>query len=173
MSMPRRPAGQHRSAQHEGRPVSKLPHLPFARPTLDDATMADVTEVLRSGWITSGPRVKAFEAALSESVGGRPVRVVSSATAALEIALELCGIGPGDEVITPAMTFFAAPNMIMKVGATPVFVDVRARHPQHRPRPRRRAHRAAHEGDHADALRGPAVRHGRAVRARAGATSCA
>ena len=56
--------------------------------------------------------------------GGRPVRVVSSATAALEIALRVCGIGPGDEVITPAMTFFAAPNMIVKVGATPVFVDV-------------------------------------------------
>ncbi len=68
--------------------------------------------------------MKAFEAALAASVGGRPVRVVSSATAALEIALQLCGIGPGDEVITPAMTFFAAPNMIVKVGATPVFVDV-------------------------------------------------
>jgi dTDP-4-amino-4,6-dideoxygalactose transaminase len=101
-----------------------LPHLPFARPTLDDATLADVAAVLRSGWITSGPKVKAFEAALAATVGGRPVRVVSSATAALEIAQRLAGIGPGDEVITPAMTFFAAPNMIVKVGATPVFVDV-------------------------------------------------
>ncbi|MEO8509486.1 MAG: DegT/DnrJ/EryC1/StrS family aminotransferase, partial [Betaproteobacteria bacterium] len=54
----------------------------------------------------------------------RRVRVVSSATAALEIALQVAGIGPGDEVITPSMTFFAAPNMIVKVGATPVFVDV-------------------------------------------------
>jgi dTDP-4-amino-4,6-dideoxygalactose transaminase len=104
--------------------MTTLAHLPFARPTLDDATLADVTAVLRSGWITSGPKVKAFEAALTATVGGRPVRVVSSATAALEIALQLCGIGPGDEVITPAMTFFAAPNMIVKVGATPVFVDV-------------------------------------------------
>jgi len=104
--------------------MTALPHLPFARPTLDDATAQDVADVLRSGWITSGPKVKAFEAALSATVGGRPVRAVSSATAALEIALEICGIGPGDEVITPAMTFFAAPNMIMKVGATPVFVDV-------------------------------------------------
>ena len=104
--------------------MTALPHLPFARPTLDDATAQDVADVLRSGWITSGPKVKAFEAALSATVGGRPVRTVSSATAALEIALEVCGIGPGDEVITPAMTFFAAPNMIMKVGATPVFVDV-------------------------------------------------
>ncbi len=99
-------------------------YLPFARPTLDEATIADVADVLRSGWITSGPKVTAFEAALSASMGDRHVRVVSSATAALEIALRLAGIGPGDEVITPAMTFFAAPNMIVKVGATPVFVDV-------------------------------------------------
>ena len=98
--------------------------LPFARPTLDEATIADVAEVLRSGWITSGPKVAAFEAALSATVGGRPVRVVSSATAALEIALQVAGIGPGDEVITPAMTFFAAPSMIVRAGATPVFVDV-------------------------------------------------
>ncbi|MFO1324893.1 MAG: DegT/DnrJ/EryC1/StrS aminotransferase family protein [Burkholderiales bacterium] len=99
-------------------------YLPFARPGLDDAAIAAVADVLRSGWITSGPKVKAFEAALSATVGGRPVRVVSSATAALEIALQVCGIGPGDEVITPSMTFFAAPNMIVRAGATPVFVDV-------------------------------------------------
>lgn len=104
--------------------MNAVSYLPFTRPTLDDATIADVGAVLRSGWITSGPQVKAFEAALSASMGGRPARVVSSATGALEIALQLCAIGPGDEVITPAMTFFAAPNMIVKVGATPVFVDV-------------------------------------------------
>lgn len=99
-------------------------HLPFARPTLDEQTIAGVGDVLRTGWITSGPQVAAFETALSAYHGGRHVRVVSSATAALEIALQLCGIGAGDEVITPAQTFFAAPNMILKVGATPVFVDV-------------------------------------------------
>ena len=104
--------------------MSALPYLKFAQPVLDEATIADVAAVLRSGWITSGPKLKAFEAALSEYVGGRHVRCVSSATAALELALNVCGIGPGDEVITPAMTFFAAPNMIVKVGATPVFVDV-------------------------------------------------
>jgi dTDP-4-amino-4,6-dideoxygalactose transaminase len=104
--------------------MNPLTYLPFARPTLDEATIASVGDVLRSGWITSGPKVKAFEAALSAYVGGRPARCVSSATAALELALNICGIGPGDEVITPAMTFFAAPNMIVKVGATPVFVDV-------------------------------------------------
>lgn len=101
-----------------------LPYLPFARPTLDEETINGVTEVLRSGWITSGPQVQKFEAALSEYLGGRPVRVLSSATAALEVALQLCGIGPGAEVITPSQTFFAAPNMIAKVGATPVFADV-------------------------------------------------
>ena len=104
--------------------MSSLPYLPFARPQIDEDTIADVAAVLRSGWITSGPKVVAFEAALSALAGGRPVRVMSSATAALEIALRIAGIGPGDEVITAAMTFFAAPNMIVKVGATPVFVDV-------------------------------------------------
>ena len=101
-----------------------LPYLPFARPTLDEDTITGVAEVLRSGWITTGPQVKKFEAALSDYFGGRPVRVLNSATAALEVALQLCGIGPGDEVITPSQTFFAAPNMIAKVGATPIFVDV-------------------------------------------------
>jgi dTDP-4-amino-4,6-dideoxygalactose transaminase len=104
--------------------LSALPYLPFARPVIDEPTIASVADVLRSGWITSGPKLAAFEAALSGFAGGRHVRCVSSATAALELALQVCRIGPGDEVITPAMTFFAAPNMIVKVGATPVFVDV-------------------------------------------------
>jgi hypothetical protein len=97
--------------------------LPFARPAIDESTIAGVAEVLRSGWITSGPWVQRFEAALSASCGGRPVRVVTSATAAVEIALQLAGIGPGDEVITSAQSFFTVLNMIVKVGATPVFVD--------------------------------------------------
>ena len=101
-----------------------LPYLPFTRPTLDEETMSGVAEVLRSGWLTTGPQVKKFEAALSDYLTGRPVRVLNSATAALEVALQLCGIGPGDEVITPSQTFFAGPNMIAKVGAMPIFVDV-------------------------------------------------
>lgn len=104
--------------------MTSLPYLPFARPTVDEDTIAGVTEVLRSGWITTGPQVKNFEAALSDYLDGRPVRVLNSATAALEVALQLCGIGSGAEVITPSQTFFAGPNMIAKVGATPVFVDV-------------------------------------------------
>ena len=100
-----------------------LPFLPFARPTLDEASIAGVAQVLRSGWIASGPQVLAFEKALSERHGGRPVRSFTSGTGALEIALQVAGIGPGDEVITSAMSFFAAGNMILRVGATPVFVD--------------------------------------------------
>ncbi len=99
------------------------PYLPFARPSLDEAAIAGVTEVLRSGWISSGPNVLKFEQALSDYHGGRPVRATSSATAALEVALQVTGISPGDEVITSAMSFFAAANMIIKVGAKPVFVD--------------------------------------------------
>ena len=74
--------------------------LPFTRPTIDEPTIAAVGEVLRSGWITSGPKVREFEAQLSALCGGRPVRSMSSATGALEIALALAGVGAGDEVIT-------------------------------------------------------------------------
>jgi dTDP-4-amino-4,6-dideoxygalactose transaminase len=90
---------------------------------LDAATIAGVAEVLRSGQLTSGPQVKAFEAALTSFCGGRPVRVLTSATAAVEVSLQLCGIGDGDEVITSAQSFFTVLNMIVKSGAKPVFVD--------------------------------------------------
>ena len=98
--------------------------LPFARPTLDDETIAGVVDVLRSGWITSGPKVQEFEQALSDYLGGRTVRTFTSATGALEVALQACGIGAGDEVIVPAMTFAASANVVLRVGAKPVFVDV-------------------------------------------------
>ena len=97
--------------------------LPFTRPSIDEDTIAAVGEVLRSGWITSGPKVKELEATLSARYGGRPVRVLNSATAALELALRLCGIGPGDEVITTPMSWVATANVILTVGARPVFVD--------------------------------------------------
>jgi len=100
------------------------PYLPFARPTIDAAMIAAVGETLASGWIASGPRVAAFETALSDFLGGRPVRTLTSATAAMEVALELLGVGPGDEVIVPAQTFFAAANVVERVGARTVFVDV-------------------------------------------------
>jgi dTDP-4-amino-4,6-dideoxygalactose transaminase len=101
-----------------------LPFLPFTRPTIDEDTIQGVAEVLRSGWVASGPKVQEFEAALSTYLGGRSVRAMTSATEALEIALRVCGVGPGDEVITPAMSFVATANTICRVGARPVFVDV-------------------------------------------------
>src|SRR4029453_861089 len=101
-----------------------MEYLPFARPTIDDETIAGVAEVLRSGWITTGPKVQEFERALSEYLGGRVVRTFTSATGALEVALQACGIGPGDEVILPAMTFAASANVVARVGARPVFVDI-------------------------------------------------
>ena len=103
--------------------MSELPYLKFAGPLLDEAAVAGVADVLRSGWITSGPWVQTFERSLSEFCGGRPVKALTSATAAVEVALQLAGVGPGDEVITCAQSFFTVLNMIVKVGATPVFVD--------------------------------------------------
>ncbi|HTY99597.1 MAG TPA: DegT/DnrJ/EryC1/StrS aminotransferase family protein [Rhodocyclaceae bacterium] len=100
------------------------PFLPFTRPSIDEATIAAVADVLRSGWITSGPKVQAFEAALAEHCGGRPVRAFNSGTGTLEAALRLLGIGPGDEVITTPLTWVATANVILAVGAKPVLVDV-------------------------------------------------
>ncbi|MDB5797451.1 MAG: aminotransferase DegT [Paucimonas sp.] len=100
------------------------PFLPFAKPTIDEATIADVAAVLRSGWITSGPKVQAFEKTLSDYFGGRPVRTFNSGTCTMEIALRIAGIGPGDEVITTPISWVATANVILEVGATPVFADI-------------------------------------------------
>ncbi|HEY3582758.1 MAG TPA: DegT/DnrJ/EryC1/StrS aminotransferase family protein [Casimicrobiaceae bacterium] len=97
--------------------------IKFAGPQIDEATIEGVADVLRSGHITSGPWVERFEAALSAHCEGRPVRALTSATAAVEVALQMTGIGAGDEVITCAQSFFTVLNMIVKVGAKPVFVD--------------------------------------------------
>ena len=104
--------------------TSVQPMLPFTRPSIDEETIAAVSEVLRSGWLATGPKVAQLEAELSAYLGGRPVRTQTSATAGLELALLACGIGRGDEVITPALSFVATANVIVRVGARPVFVDV-------------------------------------------------
>lgn len=96
----------------------------MTRPTLDEETIAGVCEVLRSGWITTGPNAKKFEAELSALFGDRPVRVFNSGTATLEVALRLAGIGPGDEVITTPLSWVATSNVVLTVGARPVFVDI-------------------------------------------------
>jgi hypothetical protein len=98
-------------------------YLKFAGPLITADMAEAVKDTLLSGWITSGPRVAEFEAALSAYHGGRPVRTFTSATAAMEVALQVIGIRPGDEVITSAMTFFSVGNMIDRAGAKCVFVD--------------------------------------------------
>ncbi|MCY1218248.1 UDP-4-amino-4-deoxy-L-arabinose--oxoglutarate aminotransferase [compost metagenome] len=98
--------------------------LPFVRPDIDAATIAEVGKVLASGWITSGPKMQAFEAALSDLFGGRPVRTFANGSATMEIALRIADIGPGDEVITTPITWVATANVVLAVGARPVFVDI-------------------------------------------------
>lgn len=103
-----------------------MDYLPFTRPSIDEDTIAGVAEVLRSGWITSGPCVKQLEQELSQYFGGRAVRAMSSATGALEIALSVAGVQAGDEVITTPLSWVATANVILRAGARPVFVDVDA-----------------------------------------------
>ena len=103
-----------------------MDYLPFTRPSIDEETIAGVAEVLRSGWITSGPCVKQLEQELSQYFGGRPVRAMSSATGALEIALSLAGVQAGDEVITTPLSWVATANVVLRAGARPVFADVDA-----------------------------------------------
>ncbi|MBU3594188.1 DegT/DnrJ/EryC1/StrS aminotransferase family protein [Polynucleobacter sp. 71A-WALBACH] len=101
-----------------------LPFIPFTRPHFNQETIDAVAEVLRSGWVTSGPKLAEFEASLSEYFGGRPVRCFANGTATMKIALQVAGIGPGDEVITTPISWVATSNVILGVGATPIFVDI-------------------------------------------------
>jgi dTDP-4-amino-4,6-dideoxygalactose transaminase len=98
--------------------------LPFALPSIGEEEIAEVVDSLRSGWVTTGPKVKRFEADFSEYVGSRHAIALNSCTAGLHIALEALGIGPGDEVIVPALTFCSTANVVVHVGARPVLVDV-------------------------------------------------
>ena len=100
--------------------------LPFARPSIGDAEIAELVATLKSGWITTGPRVEKFTAAFLEYVGGRYAVPVSSATAGLHVALLALDVGPGDEVVTTPMTFVATLNTIVHTGATPVLADIDA-----------------------------------------------
>ena len=99
--------------------------LPYARQVIDDTDVAAVTEALRSDWLTTGPRVPAFERALEAATGARHAVAFSSGTGALHGATVVAGLGPGDEAITTPMTFVATANAVLYAGATPVFADVR------------------------------------------------
>ena len=103
---------------------SQTPFIPFTRPSFNQETIHAVSEVLRSGWVTSGPKLAEFEAALSKYFGDRPVRCFANGTATMKIALQVAGIGEGDEVITTPISWVATSNVILSVGAKPVFVDI-------------------------------------------------
>jgi perosamine synthetase len=98
--------------------------LPYSRPSINDDDIQAVVEVLRSPWLTTGPVIERFEQAIADYVGTAEAVAVSSGTAALHAAVFALGIGPGDEVIVPAMTFAATANCVVHQGATPVFADV-------------------------------------------------
>ena len=101
------------------------PFLPYARPDIGDEEIAAVTDALRSGWVTTGPQTRLFEQAFTDYLGGGLESIaVNSATAGLHLALEALGIGPGDEVIVPTLTFTATAEVVRYLGADPVLVDV-------------------------------------------------
>jgi perosamine synthetase len=106
-----------------GRPVREA-YLPYGRQAIDDDDRAAVAAVLKSDWLTTGPKVAEFEEAFALAVGAREAVAVNSGTAALHAAMHALGIGPGDEVIVPCLTFAATANAAVYLGATPVFADV-------------------------------------------------
>ena len=98
--------------------------LPFSTPSISEEEIAAVADVLRSGWITTGPNCGKFEEAFAAYTGASGAVAVSSATGGMHCVLLALGIGPGDEVITPSMTWVSTVNLICLLGATPVFADV-------------------------------------------------
>jgi dTDP-4-amino-4,6-dideoxygalactose transaminase len=103
--------------------VKRSHFLDLARPALGEEEITDAVDTLRSGWLVSGPKVSAFEAALEERLAPARVRCLSSATAGLLLGLRLADVGPGDEVILPTLTFAGCSNCVELFGATPIFVD--------------------------------------------------
>jgi dTDP-4-amino-4,6-dideoxygalactose transaminase len=100
--------------------------LPYSTPSIGEEEIAEVADSLRNGWITTGPKVKKFEAAFAEYTGAQHAIAVNSWTGGYHMALRALGIGPGDEVIVPTLTFCSTANMVVHLGAKPVLVDVDA-----------------------------------------------
>jgi len=100
--------------------------LPFSLPDIGEEEIAEVVDALRSGWVTTGPKTKKFEADFADFLGGNDIQTiaVNSATSGLHLALEALGVGPGDEVIVPSYTFTATAEVVRYLGAKPVIVDV-------------------------------------------------
>ena len=97
--------------------------LPFHRPSIDQEEIDAVVDTLRSGWLTMGPKTRAFEAAFAAAVEAPHAVAVSSATAGLHLGLDALGVGPGDEVLVPTLTFTANAATVIHTGARPVLVD--------------------------------------------------
>jgi perosamine synthetase len=98
--------------------------VPFAKPHLTGREGALVAEVIASGWVSQGPKVRAFEEAFAARVGAAEAVATTSCTTALQLALYVMGVGPGDEVIVPSLSFIATANSVWQCGATPVFADI-------------------------------------------------
>ena len=107
----------------EMRASTEQPFLPFHRPCIDQEEIDAVVDTLRSGWLTMGPKTRAFEEAFAAAVDGTHAIAVSSATAGLHLAFDALGIGPGDEVLVPTLTFASTAATVIHVGARPVLVD--------------------------------------------------
>src|SRR6187551_2114618 len=99
--------------------------IPFSPPRIDQKIIDEVTDTLKSGWITTGPKTKLFEKRLTEYCGCRSTLCLNSATAGLEIMLRWFGVKEGDEVILPSYTYAATANVVIHCGAKPVMVDIR------------------------------------------------
>ena len=110
----------------DGGPPLRQAFLPYHQPSLGVEEEASILDSIRSGWLTTGPKTKAFEHNVAAYVGAAHCVAVNSCTAALHLALEAVGVGPGDEVITSPLTFASTANVIVHRGAAPVFADVEA-----------------------------------------------
>ena len=140
--------------------------VPFARPYLTGKEGEAVAKVIESGWVSQGPQVQAFEAAFADRVGAADAVATTSCTTALHLALYGLGVGPGDEVIVPSLSFIATANAVWMCGAKPVFADIDPLTYNLDPDVRRARDHVADKGDHAGPPGGAAGRHGSAYRDR-------
>lgn len=108
-------------------PAASRPHLPFSRPCISEAAALEVADVVRSGWITSGPKVIQFEKDFAAYTGAANAVAVCSATAGLDIVMQALDLKPGDEVITPSINWVSGPNVVELNGGTTVFCEVESR----------------------------------------------